>query len=69
MSGVKVAVRVRPFNSRELARDAESIITSEIVIQISIISEIVIQIIITSEIVIRMVIKMMIKIIIKSEIT
>ena len=59
MSGVKVAVRVRPFNSRELARDAESIITSEIVIQI----------IITSEIVIRMVIKMMIKIIIKSEIT
>ena len=32
MSGVKVAVRVRPFNSRELARDAESIITSEIII-------------------------------------
>ena len=29
MSGVKVAVRVRPFNSRELARDAESIITMD----------------------------------------
>ena len=29
MSGVKVAVRVRPFNSRELAREAESIITME----------------------------------------
>ena len=29
MSGVKVAVRVRPFNSREIARDAESIITMD----------------------------------------
>ena len=29
MSGVKVAVRVRPFNSREMAREAESIITSK----------------------------------------
>ena len=29
-----MAVRVRPFNSRELARDAESIITSEIIMKI-----------------------------------
>ena len=29
MSSVKVAVRVRPFNSREMARDAQCIIEME----------------------------------------